>query len=256
MTSLAKSFMTGLENYAKAFRFLKEHKLYKLLFLSFIFYFIIIAACAYFIWIGISSLTNSIYEISFLKKYISNSTHWLADIIRILFYISSFFIFLSFYKFIFLALASPLFAYISEKTDELMHQKVFHFSKTQFVKDIYRGVRISMTNMLRQLGLTLLFIVLSFIPIIGFVFTILILILDCYYYGFSMLDYNCERNKMNSRESRAFISEHKGLAIGNGLVMYLSLAIPIVGVVLMAPISAIAGTLSFYQIYPKKSLHE
>ena len=103
-------------------------------------------------------------------------------------------------------------------------------------------------NAFRQLFFTLLLFLLSMIPVVGILFTLLILCLDCYYYGFSMLDYNCERHQMSVRESRNFIFAHKGAALGNGFILYLSLLIPFIGVIFVAPLSVIASTLHFYKL--------
>ncbi len=145
-------------------------------------------------------------------------------------------------------IASPLYAYISEKTAEYNQGTQMKFSFGQFLLDIKRGVYISGINALRQLLFTIFLFLLSLIPLVGFLFTLLILCLDCYYYGFSMLDYNCERHQMNVKVSRTFIYAHKGAALGNGFIMYLSLLIPFVGVIFVAPLSVIASTLHFYKL--------
>jgi CysZ protein len=69
---------------------------------------------------------------------------------------------------------------------------------------------------------------------------------ECYYYGFSMLDYSCERHKLSPSESIAFISKHKGLAIGNGMVFYLMHVVPIIGWVLAPAYAVVAATISLY----------
>jgi CysZ protein len=66
-----------------------------------------------------------------------------------------------------------------------------------------------------------------------------------------MLDYNCERNKMDVKQSSQLINSQKGLAIGNGLVMYLSLLIPFIGVMFIAPLSAVAASIAFYKKNPQ-----
>ena len=47
-----------------------------------------------------------------------------------------------------------------------------------------------------------------------------------------MLDYSMERHKKSPAESIYYVSSHKGLAIGNGLVFYLLHFLPIIGWVL------------------------
>jgi CysZ protein len=69
---------------------------------------------------------------------------------------------------------------------------------------------------------------------------------ECYYYGFSMLDYSCERHKLSPSESITYIANHKGLAIGNGMVFYMMHFIPIVGWVLAPSYAVVAATISLY----------
>jgi CysZ protein len=78
--------------------------------------------------------------------------------------------------------------------------------------------------------------------------------LECYYYGFSMLDYSCERQKMSVEKSIDFIGKHKGLAIGNGIVFYLLHSIIIVGWVVAPAYAVIAATISMHQIEEKQVL--
>jgi CysZ protein len=70
------------------------------------------------------------------------------------------------------------------------------------------------------------------------------LLVECYYLGFSMLDYSSERNKMSAAQSIEFIGIHKGLAIGNGIVFYMMHFIPFIGWVLAPGYAVIAATLS------------
>ena len=101
-------------------------------------------------------------------------------------------------------------------------------------------------NVLWQTVYTVSILILSFIPVIGWVTPLIGLLIECYYLGFSMIDYSCERNKLSTSQSIAFIGRHKGLAIGNGLVFYLMHFIPILGWVLAPSYAVIAATLSLY----------
>ncbi len=61
-----------------------------------------------------------------------------------------------------------------------------------------------------------------------------------------MLDYSSERNKLSAQESIDFISHHKGLAIGNGMVFYLLHIIPVLGWLFAPSYAVIAATLSLH----------
>lgn len=155
-------------------------------------------------------------------------------------------LYFSLFKYLFLIIGSPVFAYLSEKTEAIMAGKDYPFSLMQLVKDIVRGIRIALRNAGWQTVYMFAILVLAFIPILGLATPLITLLIECYYYGFSMLDYSMERNKKTASESIYFISNHKGLAIGNGLVFYLMHLLPLVGWLLAPAYAVIAATLSLH----------
>ncbi|MEY2639883.1 MAG: hypothetical protein RIR90_1365, partial [Bacteroidota bacterium] len=92
------------------------------------------------------------------------------------------------------------------------------------------------------------------IPVIGWMTPILAILVECYYYGFSMLDYSMERHKKSAAESIYYIGQHKGLAIGNGLVFYIMHMVPFIGWVFAPAYAVVAATLSIYPL--KQSTNE
>ncbi len=150
----------------------------------------------------------------------------------------------SLFKFLFLILGSPVFAYLSEKTESILEGKDFPFSLQQLIKDTARGIRIALRNLLWQTVYVFTILLLSFIPLFGWIAPLVALLVECYYFGFSMLDYSSERNKLSASQSIDFIGRHKGLAIGNGLVFYLMHLVPILGWLLAPSYAVIAATIS------------
>lgn len=61
-----------------------------------------------------------------------------------------------------------------------------------------------------------------------------------------MLDYSSERNKLSVAESIDFVGNHKGLAIGNGMVFYLMHGLPVIGWILAPSYAVVAATLSLH----------
>ena len=112
------------------------------------------------------------------------------------------------------------------------------------MKDIIRGIAIALRNSLWQTVYLISILILSLIPLIGWVTPVFALLIECYYYGFSMLDYSCERHKLTAAESIHFIGNRKGLAIGNGLLFYLMHLVPFVGWIFAPSYAVIAATLS------------
>ncbi len=153
----------------------------------------------------------------------------------------------SWFKYLFLILGSPVFAWLSEKTDSLINNKSHPFNPAQFFKDIARGIGIAARNTLWQTVYSVSVLILAFIPIAGWATPVLALFIECYYFGFSMLDYSSERKGLSSLQSIDFITEHKGLAIGNGMVFYLLHIIPVLGWVIAPGYAVVAATLSLQQ---------
>lgn len=171
---------------------------------------------------------------------------FLISIAGLLLWLLMMLFYFSLFKYIFLIIGSPLFAYLSEKTESIMDGRDFPISFKQLLRDIARGVRLALRNTLWQTVYTIAVIILSFIPLVGWAAPVLSLFIECYYYGFSMLDYSCERHRLSTAQSISFIGNHKGLAIGNGFIFYLMHLLPFVGWVLAPSYAVVAATISMY----------
>ena len=159
-------------------------------------------------------------------------------------------------SFVWLIVGSPVFAYISEKTASIIENKEFDFEFKQFIKDIFRGIKIALRNCLWQSVYMISIILLSLIPVVGWLTPLLAILVECYYYGFSMLDYSFERKKISAADSIYYIGEHKGLAIGNGLLFYMIQLLPVIGWVLAPSYAVVAATLSLHEekdLIPEKA---
>ncbi len=150
----------------------------------------------------------------------------------------------SWFKYLFLIIGSPVFAYLSEKTEAIILNKDYPFSLKTFFSDVIRGIRIALRNTLWQTVYTVSVLILALIPVVGWITPLLSLFIECYYFGFSMLDYTNERRELSSSQSIDFINRHKGLAIGNGMVFYLMHVLPVVGWIFAPGYAVIAATLS------------
>ncbi|MES2617270.1 MAG: EI24 domain-containing protein [Bacteroidota bacterium] len=144
-------------------------------------------------------------------------------------------------KYVVLILLSPVFALLSEIVDEKMTGKKYPFNLYQLLKDILRGSLIALRNLSIELLLIGAFSLLGFAagPFSLLVVPVLWLV-SAYFYGFSMMDYTCERRKMSVGQSIEFIRRNRGIAVGNGAMYTLLDLIPIVGLTI-APINAVVG---------------
>ena len=248
---MLKDIIIAIQSYLEAHRFIVKHRLWKWIFIPGILYAILFCAGIYLFWVSSSQAIDSLLSVTGLKSWMyTMEESWLKflfifgqvilQLVLLLFYFSLF-------KYLFLIIGSPLFAYLSEKTEAIMEGRDFPFSFSQLLKDIARGIKLALRNTLWQTVYTLSILILSFIPFVGWFTPLIALIIECYYLGFAMLDYSCERNKLSTTQSIEFIGKHKGLAIGNGIVFYLMHTVIIIGWVLAPSYAVVAATISFYK---------
>lgn len=146
------------------------------------------------------------------------------------------------YKHIVMAFSAPFMGPVSEKIEiYLIGHHTQRVKNPSFSEQLWRGIRINMRNLLRELGLTIPILLIGFIPIIGILSTIGIFLVQAYYAGFGNMDYTLERH-FNYKESIQFVRQHRGLAVGNGIVFMLCLLIPIVGIIFVLPLSVTAAS--------------
>jgi CysZ protein len=247
---LLKEIVTAIESYFRAHQFISKYRLWKWIILPGIFYMILFGIGMYFFWTSsdevISYITRRLGIDKWLQLHDSRVLSFLFIMGEFMLRLLMVFFYFSLFKYLFLIIGSPLFAYLSEKTEAIMEGKDFPFSWPQFMKDIVRGIKLALRNTLWQSVYTISLLILSLFPVIGWITPVIILFIECYYYGFSMLDYSCERHKLSPSESITFIGRHKGLAIGNGMVFYLMHLLPFVGWVLAPAYAVVAATISLY----------
>lgn len=158
--------------------------------------------------------------------------------------IGVFFISMVVMKYILLAVMSPWFAYISEKTERVVSDKDYPFSWKQLMIDAWRGVLISFRNFFYEISINLICFVFGiFVPLLAPVLFFTNLYAGSYFYGFSMMDYVCERNKMGVKQSVQHIRKNKGVALGIGLGMWLLNYIPVFGLTYASVNGAVAASL-------------
>ncbi|RMA65911.1 EI24 domain-containing protein [Ulvibacter antarcticus] len=145
------------------------------------------------------------------------------------------------YKHIVMALSAPFMSPVSEKIEaHLLGVNHVHRDTTNAAQ-LWRGVRINVRNLCMELLLTIPILLLSLIPVVNIITSILLFLVQSYYAGFGNMDYTLERH-FKYDESIRFVKKNKGIAIGNGVVFMAMLLIPIVGIILVLPLSVTAST--------------
>jgi CysZ protein len=169
---------------------------------------------------GLKSWVDSLSS-DLLGFFITMGSFWLWFTL-LLFYFALF-------KFIFLILFSPFFSYLHLHIAAIQRNEVFVFDWTAYRKLVFRAIQLSLTNMLWQTVYLIPIILVCTLPIIGWFTPIFTILMECYFFGYAMLDYGLATENKNRMVAATYVSHHKGLPIANGLVFYILHLIPIVG---------------------------
>ena len=249
---MLKEIIIAIQSYIDAHNFIRTHKLWKWIIIPGIIYTILFAVGIYFFWISTGDAVGWLSKTLHLESWLqSQRNEWLSFLfvmVGMMFRLVLILFYFSLFKYLFLIIGSPVFAYLSEKTSSIIEGRDYPFSFNQLMKDAWRGTKLAVRNTLWQTVYLILLLFISFLPVAGWITPLIALFIECYYYGFSMMDYSCERNKFSASESIHFIGRHRGLAIGNGLLFYLMHGLILIGWVLAPAYAVVAATLSLHRI--------
>lgn len=157
-------------------------------------------------------------------------------------YLIQFLLFFSVYKYLVLILLAPFLAFLSEKIEKEASGTSVDFSWSQFIRDIFRALRINLLNIIREFGLVAILSLLGLLSGLALLAPALILLVQSYFMGYGILDYNAERWRYGFRQTERWMWQHKGLTLGCGLMFHLIFAIPLVGWIFAPVWSVAAGT--------------
>ena len=173
-------------------------------------------------------------------------------LIIIVFKVIFWYIFFKVNKYVVLIVLSPVMAYLSEKTEEILTATEYPFDIMQFTREVWRGVLIAIRNMIIELGIVVsCWVITLFLPFLAPFTAIFLFFVGAYYYGFSMIDYVNERKRLNISQSVHYIRKNKGVAIGNGSIFAVLMWIPFLGFI-VAPITGSVGAV--LAIHEKREL--
>ena len=154
---------------------------------------------------------------------------------------------------VFMVIGTPYFSYISSRTEEAVTGKKYPFHFWTFLKEIKRGIVLSVRNSFKQLGWLLLISLIAFIPIIGLIAPLLTFIVQAYYYGLLMTDYTLERQGFSVKESQVYYRQHKPELFAIGLGLMFLLLIPVIGWFLAPTYALVAAYLNFEKSKAKEN---
>jgi len=245
-----KNILKGIQAYSGVFALMSKLKLWKYFFIPMLISFltaIVIGFLTYGLSDNIGRFIAKAWIWDWGKETFTSISTFIGAIVIIA-------IGLILYKHIIMALSAPFMSPVSEKIEaHLTGVKAHHHRNTSFREQLWRGVRINVRNLSKELLFTIPLLVLKFIPVVNIFSTILLFLVQAYYAGFGNMDYTLERH-FKYRDSINFVGKHKGIAIGNGIVFMLFLFIPVIGILLVLPISVTAASTETIKLLQREKL--
>ncbi|RED48870.1 EI24 domain-containing protein [Seonamhaeicola aphaedonensis] len=246
---MIKNIISGIKAYFGAFSLISKLKLWKYFAIPMLISFvtaIIIFGSAYGLSDNIGGFISKIWIWDWGKDAFSSISNFIGGLVIIV-------IGLILFKHIIMALSAPFMSPVSEKIEAHFTGNPLHSHRdTTFMQQLWRGIRINGRNLLMELLLTIPILLLKFIPIVNIFSTVLLFMVQAYYAGFGNMDYTLERH-FQYKESLQFVRKHRGLAIGNGIVFILFLLIPVIGVILVLPLSVTAASIRTVEVLQLKN---
>ena len=246
---MIKNIILGIKEYAGVFKLMSDLKLWKYFIIPMLISFctaILIGVEAYVLSDDVGFYISKIWIWDWGKEVFSSISNFIGGLVLLI-------IGLILYKHIIMALSAPFMSPVSEKIEKHFYGDVSHLHrKTSNTDQLIRGIRINIRNLTKELIITVPILILKFIPVVNIFSTILLFIVQAYYAGFGNMDYTLERH-LKYKEIVQFVSKNKGYAIGNGIVFMLFLLIPIVGIIIVLPLSVTAASKKTVQLLHEKN---
>ena len=178
-----------------------------------------------------------------LEGIVSLNITWFSSITDVVSVIGGSVFFLIIFKYLMLIFTAPLMSRLSEEIEIYIDgDNGRQVSIYNTIKEIIRGGRIAVRNIIREIIITIFLLILGLLPVIGVIAAPMIIISQAYFAGFGNIDFWAERH-YDYRNTVKYMSDNKGVCIGNGLPYLFLLAIPVLGVFIAPPLATIAGTL-------------
>ncbi len=230
-------FLTAIKAYSKALGLVRRLNLWKYFLVPALISFglaVLLSISIYFFSSDVGCFLLYFYPFSIGKETVASASVIVGGLII-------FGMGLVLYKHIVMAFSAPFMSPVSEKVEEYITGVDCTLpSKSE---SLVRGIRVNLRNLFFELCIVIPCLLLSAIPVIGIIFTILSFLTQAYYAGFGNMDYTLERH-LKYRNSIGFVRQNRPIAIGNGVVYMLALLIPFAGILFILPISTIAATIS------------
>lgn len=148
-------------------------------------------------------------------------------------------------KYVVLILLSPLMAYASERTEELLTGAGTPFNVARWLKEVGRGILMALRNGTLETVINVVAWVLTlFVPLLAPITAIFLWLVSSWFYGFSMFDYIHERQGLGIGASVRSARGRQGMVLANGMAFSLLMKVPLLGLVTAPLLGSVGAVLA------------
>jgi CysZ protein len=236
---LLKDYISATAAYGKAHALIKERKLWTWVLVPGLVFFLLFAGGFYLFITTVGEVVNErVLETTGIRQWLDNNDsgfiHFIFSFTGIVVWMVGSLFYFSLFKYVWLIVCSPFLAMLSGKARMWIGVEGEKAPEEKIFLAVVRSIQVALINLIWQTVYFIAFFLVALIPVVGWVVPFFALLMEAYYIGFSMLDFELRLRNLNPGVSRRFIANRKGLAVGNGVVFYAMLLIPVIGW-LMAP---------------------
>jgi CysZ protein len=249
---MLKEFIISIQSYFKAHELIKAHKLWKWIIVPGILYAILFGTSMYFFSKSANEVIQWLNVETGLQKWLTSlEDSWIGFLFTIggvIIWIILMLLYFSLFKYIWLILGAPVFSYLTQRTISILDNTPMVSEPKLYINLIVDGIKMAARNTLWQTVYVFSIIFISLLPLFGWVTPLLAGLVECYFYGFSMLNYSYEKFNRSAVNSSTFINQHRGLAIGNGMVFYMMHCVIVIGWIFAPAYAVIAATITIHEV--------
>jgi CysZ protein len=152
------------------------------------------------------------------------------------------------FKFIVLTLLSPFNSFISELYDQKLTGDDFKFSFVRMLKDILRGLVISIIGLSLEMLLTGFWLVFCLFLPIDSLTPLFFMFISSFFFGFGYMDYSLERHNFDVNKSWSFAFKNFKSCFVIGFIFSSIMYIPHAGIIIAPPLITLLATDRFIQL--------
>lgn len=194
------------------------------------------------IWLMVNNINRWLNLLLGLFGYDLGNLESYSIVLVIIFQIMMIFFMGSLFKYTVLILLAPFMSFLSEKVEAESTGKSYPFSMAQLVTDILRAIRINVLNFAREMLFTVVLWILALIPVVGIISPFALFIVQSYFLGYGLMDYNAERWRWSYRDTETWMRKNRSAVTTVGMIFHGLFLIPFLGWIFAPAWAVIAGT--------------